>query len=83
MSTTQATTEYSYNIYWSDPIFSPNINFSISQTPNFGDSDAFALLATLQAALPSAWGAHGSVQKSDSSSTSYTTNYASTPPSFS
>lgn len=82
MSTTQEISQYGFNIYWGDPQFSPVIDFTVSQTASFGDADAFALLDALKAALPSAWGAVGSVQKFASSGTSYTTNYTSAPPSF-
>lgn len=85
MSSTQDITQYSFNIYWADPnpaLMAPDIAFSVSQNSGFGDTDAFALLDALVAALPAAWGARGSVSKNESSNTSYTTNYASTPPSF-
>ena len=82
MSNTQGITQYSYTIYWSDPYSNANFTFVVSGTSSFGDAEAFALFEGIKAAFPAALSAGGGVSKNATTSVNYTTDLASTPPSF-
>jgi hypothetical protein len=61
------------------------IQLGITAGTDFTDADLFALQQALAAAFPAAWGvvlADIAVSKQDQVFTSYTTNMASNPPSF-
>lgn len=82
MSSTQEITQYNYTIYWTDPYSSANFTFTVSGTSSFGDAEAFALIEGIKAAFPSALSVGGGVSKNAATSVSYTTDLATTPPSF-
>lgn len=82
MSTTQDYSSYSFFFGYDDPQSLGEFNLQITRSASFGDADAFALFAALKAAFPAALHITGSVSRSDSSTTSFTTDLASDPPAF-
>lgn len=82
MSSTQTQTQYAFNALFSDPQTLGSFTFAVSQTPDFGDTEAFALRAALMAAFPASRSASVQVSKVEASEISYVTVLSSDPPSF-
>jgi len=82
VSNTQEITQYNFTLYWSDPYSIANFSFTVSGTSSFADAEAFALFSQIKAAFPAALSAGGGVSKNVTTSVNYTTDLASTPPSF-
>lgn len=82
MPSSTDTTQYTISAFAGSETVTLNLEVAVVQGETFGDADAFALVAALQDAFPSAWGAQVQVQKSEVASTEWTTDTSSNPPSF-